>query len=266
MKEIKNCLICGKVFQTYDKAKYCSRGCYFKSRIGHQVSLETRQKISMKNKGNHNSRGVKHSEETIRKTSIALKKWASSPEGINHFKKMRMLSHSPEAEKKRSESLSEWNKKEYERNPQRGQKLTEKAHEKTRQLIKLGMHPFQKPENLIKAQKTIGHKNYGGTWIEKKIGWLLDELEFSKESQKPVFKDLDILGRPHYIFADFHLPDYNLIIECDGSYWHQDKVKEQKRDAVFQRYGYNVLHLQEKMIRCDLGKCKQLILQSTKAS
>lgn len=33
MREVKSCLICGKVFTTYQRSKFCSRPCYRKRRI-----------------------------------------------------------------------------------------------------------------------------------------------------------------------------------------------------------------------------------------
>jgi ribosomal protein S14 len=46
--ETKNCVICGKEFASplSRKKLYCSRYCYFKSREGHDVSEETRNKIA----------------------------------------------------------------------------------------------------------------------------------------------------------------------------------------------------------------------------
>ncbi len=50
------CHICGKEFFTRDKrdVKYCSRACYYKSRIGHKTSEETKAKIGKANKGKPN--------------------------------------------------------------------------------------------------------------------------------------------------------------------------------------------------------------------
>lgn len=46
--------------------------------------------------------------------------------------------------------------------------------------------------------------------------------------------------------ADFYLPKRNLIIECDGEYWHMvPKIKErdQRKDKLLAKLGYNILRL-----------------------
>lgn len=37
--------------------------------------------------------------------------------------------------------------------------------------------------------------------------------------------------------------DCNIDIEYDGSYWHQDKQKDRRRDEVFKSFGYKVLRI-----------------------
>ena len=41
--------------------------------------------------------------------------------------------------------------------------------------------------------------------------------------------------------ADFFIPEKNLIIECNGERWHQDKLRETRRTAVFKRKGYKLI-------------------------
>lgn len=46
--------------------------------------------------------------------------------------------------------------------------------------------------------------------------------------------------------ADFYLPKRNLIIECDGEFWHMTqkiKLRDQRKDKLFQKLGYNILRL-----------------------
>lgn len=79
-----NCLICNKEFYVRPSAfnrgegKYCSRECYFKSRIGHLVYSETRIKISNTNKGRSSFwKGKKRTIENIRKIRETKEKnWA----------------------------------------------------------------------------------------------------------------------------------------------------------------------------------------------
>ena len=51
-KMTKKCLYCNTDYTTTDiRQKFCSRECFLKSRIGHDVSRETREKIRLANKG-----------------------------------------------------------------------------------------------------------------------------------------------------------------------------------------------------------------------
>jgi very-short-patch-repair endonuclease len=52
-----------------------------------------------------------------------------------------------------------------------------------------------------------------------------------------------------YILPDFFIPDLNLIIEFDGTYYHRDntenKERERRRDENIRNSGYEVLHILE---------------------
>ena len=48
-----------------------------------------------------------------------------------------------------------------------------------------------------------------------------------------------------YKFPDFFFPSSNLVFEIDGSYWHRDKEKEIKRDNLFNKGGYKIIHIKE---------------------
>lgn len=62
---------------------------------------------------------------------------------------------------------------------------------------------------------------------------------------------------PQYVvddrwFCDFYLSKYNLILECDGDYWHNlnhVKVKDRVKNAYLLEKGYNLLRLSEQDIK-----------------
>jgi len=51
--------------------------------------------------------------------------------------------------------------------------------------------------------------------------------------------------------CDFYIPFLNLIVECDGSYWHslpENKRRDKAKDAYAKECGFNILRLTEKEI------------------
>lgn len=66
-------------------------------------------------------------------------------------------------------------KYEYKMGTRDKKKITEKAHQKTREMVKKGTHSFQRPDIHIKSNQSLGRRNYGKTWIEEKIGWRNDK-------------------------------------------------------------------------------------------
>ena len=51
--------------------------------------------------------------------------------------------------------------------------------------------------------------------------------------------------------CDFYLPFLNLIVECDGTYWHSRldmKKRDKAKDAYAKKCGFNILRLTEEQI------------------
>ena len=140
--------------------------------------------------------------------------------------------------------------------------ITETSHIAMHKLIDKGEWSLQKPENHIKSNRELGHRNYGRTWIEEKMGWALVQLGIQFESQYPVKYGLDIMGRNKYYFPDFALPSDNILIECDGSYWHKSKSKDSLRQSRLEELGWQVLRFPEKDIRNNVMVCADKVLST----
>jgi hypothetical protein len=71
-------------------------------------------------------------------------------------------------------------------------------------------YPFQSPE----IQKKCAHHD---TYIERFVENILSShnVQYIRECETVIPP-----ARP-----DFYLPDYNMVIECNGTYWHSDKCK-----------------------------------------
>jgi len=172
--------------------------------------------------------------------------------------------------------VSQANIEQYQNEKRDRYKQTEKANKKMRELIKEGswhlsdiskkqtgenhwmkVNPKRwnklKPKYRELMQKLHAELKAGKvTEIEKRIGKLLRNLNIVFEFQYPILE---------YV-ADFYLPDFNIVIECDGIYWHNSKIAKKKdriRDARMKGLGINVLRLSEIEINKDIKGCEEKI-------
>ncbi len=90
------------------------------------------------------------------------------------------------------------------------------------------------------------------TSIELAVAHLLDSMHIRYDSQKTFGK---------YV-TDFYLPGYNVVIECDGTYWHSLLVriaKDIEKDFFLRAHGTKVLRLPESKIKKDISWCRAQI-------
>ena len=109
-------------------------------------------------------------------------------------------------------------------------------------------------ENIIKLRKKGNYE----TGIEKKIRSLLTQLNIIFEQEKYF---------PGVGLVDFHLPSYNVVVECDGEHWHSSKEakeNDKRRDKLLKQNGKKVLRLPEKEINGQIEKCKSKIIRMTR--
>lgn len=67
--------------------------------------------------------------------------------------------------------------------------------------------------------------------------------------------------------VDFYLPDYNLVIEADGDYWHnleRQKIKDKRRNEKLKVLNYRILRFWEHDIKKNLQQCLNKIEEVTK--
>lgn len=63
--------------------------------------------------------------------------------------------------------------------------------------------------------------------------------------------------------VDFYLPQFNIVVECDGDYWHTiPKVfeKDLRKDAYLISQGYEVVRFYETQINLSVESCVDIIL------
>lgn len=148
---------------------------------------------------------------------------------------------------------------EYETGTRDPYKITRKANEVTRQLVKEGKHPLCSLENHIKARRELGRRHYGRTWLEERIGWALTQLGIEFEKQYPVKHGIDSLGRNRYYFVDFIVTGSNVAIECDGKAWHKDEAKDNLRQSQIENLGWRFIRFSEDEINENVMGCAHKI-------
>ena len=131
---------------------------------------------------------------------------------------------------------------------------TEAAHKAMHALIDKGEWSLQQPEVHLKANRILGYKNYGRTWLEERMGWALTQLGIKFESQYPIKHGVDILNRPRYYFPDFAILEESLLIECDGSYWHNENKDKVRQDRL-EELGWDVIRFTDSEINDNLMGC-----------
>lgn len=98
------------------------------------------------------------------------------------------------------------------------------------------------------------YRKYSGkTNIEEMTEDLLIELGLEYQSEFKVNKS----------FYDFYLPKENLLIECDGEYWHsfpEAIERDIKKNELAEKEGYILLRLSEKEILSNKIKDKLLCI------
>lgn len=74
---------------------------------------------------------------------------------------------------------------------------------------------------------------------------------------------------PQYVIGpyvvDFAIPECQLVIECDGDYWHtlpKQQIKDKRKDMYLKHEGWRVLRLWEHSIRNDINGCLQEVISS----
>jgi len=247
--------------------------------FGKHLPEETRRKISEAKKGSPSPRkGVKVSEETRRKQSFSQLKRFSKTEEIKKISKAQVLVYinNPELRKRRSEIAKRrfenqdvWNKgktlsKEHKINLTKGQVnryLNPKEVEKAR-------------KNMIKQLKAGAIKNTD-TKIERAIKEGLIKRGY-KEGEDFICQ-FNFMNK---FLCDFCFPNYKVIVEAQGDYWHCNPSiypqpinehqihgieRDNKKRAFIPKVengSWILLEIWEKDIKKNIVKCIDMIEES----
>lgn len=216
---------------------------------GQKHSEETRKRMSYSQSGeNHPFYGKKHSEETKAKIRLARAKQINT-QAMNDSRseKLKGRKFSKESiEKMRQHALKRFSDK--KNHPHYGKKFSEEHKNNMSKALK-GItlderFDLERAESIRKQIRQARAKQIfplEDTSIEVKVQDFLKQLgiEYFTHQHMPI---------EHSYRCDIFIPSFNLVIECDGQYWHQyptgthiDKI----RTTELINKGFKVLRLWE---------------------
>lgn len=109
-------------------------------------------------------------------------------------------------------------------------------------------------KHLEKMQKNM---QGAGTEPEKIMRSILKELKIKYSRQK-------IIGT---FIVDFYVPDSNLVIECDGDYWHKTEKgieRDKRKNEFLLSHDYKLLRFWESELKNNRILVTEKIKQSTR--
>lgn len=239
-RKIGSCELCGKEFSqpNSQKHRFCSKSCAIKvsntgrkatdearknmslAHLGHKPTEETRRKLSIARLGNTNTKGKKiHTEEhkeVLRQRMRGNQFAKGNPPPKHSFKK----------------GIASWNK---------NIPMSEQVRQKLSVYLK--NNPRPKSYYLAMGLKgVIRQQEFRTTKIEKIVYEYLENQKIQFEKQKLI---------NNKFLVDAYIPKFNLIIECDGDYWHSlpNIIKKDKRkNAYLKKCGFKLIRISETSI------------------
>ena len=192
--------------------------------------------------------GRKHTEESKKKISEKMrgkKAWNKDLKGFNKGHKNYLINHSEETKRKISETMKR----------------------KGLTFPNLKGHKWTDEQNKKRSKRLIGHEYHGDFFEAAQLSLIkLKKVKRSKAEfiVEKYLKNRKIKFKTQYKYslgiADFYLLEKNLIIECNGNYWHsKPEVKERNKQQYkwVKENNYNLLIISSEDIvknKIDLNK------------
>lgn len=142
------------------------------------------------------------------------------------------------------------------------------AHRKTiSDRMKGDKNPAKRPAVREKIRKTLSEtrKKHPEILRNRKPSGLNQYSGHFTSIERLIARELDTRKIPyvHNWKVDRYFPDFiifeNAVIECDGEHWHNNSLKEQKRDACLHTLGYFTFHLKGNRIIRDSKGCIDMV-------
>lgn len=153
-------------------------------------------------------------------------------------------------------------------NRMQGNKNPSKRKEVKEKIQKTLLKTYKEhPEIKNKIRKTLlkTYKEHPEILETRKPSGLNQYSKYFSSIEKVIAKELNLRRIPfvHNWRTGKYFPDFiifeNVIIECDGKYWHKDEEKEQRRDHCLYKLGYFIFHLKETRITKNPKECIDMV-------
>ncbi len=230
------CKRCNKLIPYF--RKYCSRTCLslditdkqwanpmHRKNISKKASIQLKKEYAngKRNKNTITNAANKKVRQMIKDGVYG--KWMVP----TFFDKIKKVTNTVEMRKMSSERMKK-------NNPMQDPVTRKKATDSLNRLYQ------EHPEKRLNTRMAKYRKSGKKTWIEKRMMESLDKLNIEYVFQYPILR----------YNVDFAIPNLKIVIECDGEYWHRDKVKDKIRQQNIENEGWLVLRYSGKQINQHL--------------
>jgi len=234
----KRCLQCNSKIPFDSIRDFCSKNCAtIYSNKNREWNNESKNKVSKNMKGLYKTGILDASKITIN-ANKKTRQLVKDGEQILLSKNRNFIHPFKGKTKYNCESIMRGSKKTYSANKENGH------------LSKLPLLGKQALENYYKKpgnkRKPISKNR--NTKIELVMAWALKKRKIKFIHGQNLF---------HY-YPDFIIDGYNLIVECDGLFWHSsDKAikRDREKDDFLESKGYTVLRFTDNQINKDVFSC-----------
>lgn len=103
--------------------------------------------------------------------------------------------------------------------------------------------PYSNKDIAKYCSKNCALKHKGETYLEEIMRIKLEEANISYKPQQPLLT----------YTVDFLIE--NLVVECDGDFWHKSNKYDNRKDRILQNNGFTVFRFSEIEIENDIENC-----------
>lgn len=131
--------------------------------------------------------------------------------------------------------------------------------------IHLGHKRFFSTEEGKRKRREIGIKGMLAASSGKRTSI---EIAMSEELTRRGIEHTEQFNLDGVFVPDFMLTEHNIIIECDGDYWHslpENVVRDKRKNAYYRMKGITYFRFWEREINADVEACVDIILTEINA-